>query len=188
MLISAAVSPTRLFKFWADEDGGNELLTQLVTVQPDGRPYVRTMHCSFNEGAFQFTTHAMSSKVTDIKLNGHVSLQFFFGGRAQRQVVVCGDAQLNTAEENVAQWKSRARARNVLAWDSRLAAPPPARREAHDDDVPLPMVPFFCGFVVKPITFDFSEKIAEGRRTNVHMVRLYDAWAVAPQRLVLNSM
>ena len=41
MELTAAVSPTRLFKFWADEDG-NELVTQLVTVQPDGRPYVRT--------------------------------------------------------------------------------------------------------------------------------------------------
>ena len=186
MLISAAVSPTRLFKFWADEDGANELVTQLVTVQPDGRPYVRTMHCSFNEGVFQFTTHAMSSKVTDIKLNGHVSLQFFFGGRAQRQVVVSGDAQLNTAEENVARWKSRPEERNALAWASRLA--PPRAAAAAEDNMKLPMVPFFCGFVVKPITFDFSEKSAEGRRVSVHMVRLFDAWAVAPQRLVLNCM
>lgn len=189
-MLSAAASPTRLFAFWADDAGGAEqgLLAQLGTVQPDGRPYVRTMHCAYDQATntFEFATHAMAAKVQDIKLNRHVSLQFFHA-KNQRQVVVAGDAYLNTPEENVAQWAARPRSRNLAAWQARL--PPKDEKVQQDDDFEYPVVPFFCGFVVKPVAFDFSEKTSEGRRMSIHMEKsLYDNTWHVKQRLILNRM
>jgi pyridoxine/pyridoxamine 5'-phosphate oxidase len=193
-MLSAAVTPTRLFSFWADDDdaAAEGLLTQLGTVQPDGRPYVRTMNCAYDKAGntFKFSTHAMSSKVQDIKLNNHVSLQFFYK-KNQRQVVVAGDAYMNTPEENQAQWAERTQARKLLSWKSRLppTAAAAAAPEEKEDMFEYPIVPFFCGFVVKPIAFDFSERTAEGRRVSVHMEKsLYDNTWYVKQRLILNRM
>lgn len=181
-----ATTPTRLFSFWSSQEE-EPLIAQFITVQENGRPYVRSMNYKYNldNNTFEFITHGMSAKVTDLRFNDKVALHFLFSQNS-RQVVVSGDAHVNSPEENELIWKTRSDERKRLSWKIFTNID---RNSDQDHEIQLPIIPYFCGIVVKPVTFDFSEKRKEGRRKSVHMTQdtaRERCWFVKRKHVLIN--
>jgi pyridoxamine 5'-phosphate oxidase len=137
----------------------------LATAAPDGRPSTR--HVLLKEvdaRGFVLYTNLRSRKATELAANPYASLCFPWAG-LERQVVVCGPAELVDRDEVAAYWRTRPRASQLGAWASehQSAVLPGGRAQLEHalaeagrrfpGEVPVPE--FWGGFRVLPETVEF---------------------------------
>lgn len=190
---SLSKNPYEQFKHWFDEAVNAEIPDAngmaVSTVSPEGKPSSRMVLLKkYDESGFVFFTNYDSQKGKDIENNPHVSLLFFWK-ELEKQIRIDGTAVKISHEESDEYFQSRDYTSRLGAWASKQSNPLSSRFSLLRDvtrimvqypkNVPLP--PFWGGFRVEPILFEFWQ----GRKSRLHDRFQYkkenDIWKV--QRL-----
>jgi pyridoxamine 5'-phosphate oxidase len=176
--------PVDLWRGWLD-DAWNAGLPEanamvVTTIDPDGRPSVRTVLCKgSDERGFVFFTNYDSRKGRAIAAHPQVALLFPWHALS-RQVIVNGTASRVPREESEAYFASRPRGAQLSAAASEQSRPVTDRASLEarvaelaarydGNDVPCP--PGWGGFVVRPETIEFWQ----GRNDRLHDRLRFDA-------------
>jgi len=169
--------PLDLWRSWLD-DAWNAGLPEanamiVTTIDPDGRPSVRTVLCKgADERGFIFFTNYASRKGRAIASHPEVALLFPWHPLS-RQVIVNGSAARLPREESEAYFASRPRGAQLSATASEQSRPIPDRAAlearvvkaaARYDGAEVPCPPDWGGFVVRPETIEFWQ----GRNDRLH--------------------
>jgi len=183
--------PIRQFEQWFREACEAELLEpnamSIATVDAEGRPCSRMVLLKyFDERGLVFFTNLESKKATHIKVNGNVSLLFFwpeFG----RQIGIRGTATRVPRRETLRYFITRPRGSQIGAWVSAQSTIISSRsllelkfeemkHKFAEKEIPLP--PFWGGFRVTPREYEFWQ----GRSNRLHDRFLYTkqrrGWAI----------
>jgi pyridoxamine 5'-phosphate oxidase len=146
----------------------------LATVSASSQPRARTVLMkSHDSGGFVFYTNRTSRKARDLAEVPRASL--LFGWHAmQRQVIIEGTVTALTTEQSEPYFHSRPRGSQLGAWTSRQSTVIASRagldeRYAELDarwpaGQPVPMPPFWGGYLVTPHIFEFWQ----GRVNRLH--------------------
>jgi pyridoxamine 5'-phosphate oxidase len=183
--------PLELWRDWladAERAGLPEANAMVVTtVDPDGRPSVRTVLCKrADERGFVFFTNYNSRKGRAISSHPAVALLFPWHPLS-RQVIVNGVAEPVPRAESQAYFASRARGAQLSAAASEQSQPiadratleaKVAELAARYDGADVPCPPGWGGYVVHPETIEFWQ----GRDNRLHdRLRFHasdDGWQV----------
>jgi pyridoxamine 5'-phosphate oxidase len=181
--------PLDLWRRWlsdAENAGLPEANAMVVTtVDPDGRPSLRTVLCKgADERGFRFFTNYDSRKGRAIAAHPTVSLLFPWHALS-RQVIVTGSAERLPRAESEAYFASRARGAQLSATASEQSRPIPDRAalEARvarlsekyaGGEVPCP--PGWGGFVVRPETIEFWQGRDDRLHDRLRYVAGTDGW------------
>jgi pyridoxamine 5'-phosphate oxidase len=152
----------------------NPNAASLATVDPDGRPSVRTvlMKGLDSHGAVFFTNRE-SRKGKALAANPRAALLFFWDPLG-RQARIEGDVTLASDEESDAYFATRPRASQIGAWASRQSQPAANRAELDAAavefankfaDRPVPRPPFWGGYRISLNLIEFWQG---------HVFRLHD--------------
>jgi len=144
----------------------------LATADENGVPSARTVLLKgHDERGFTFFTNHGSRKGTELAVNPHAALVFYWNP-LDRQVCVRGSVERLTQQESEAYWITRPRGSRLGAWASQQsqvlesrAALDETMRELDgrfDEDIPLP--DFWGGYVLGPETVEFWQ----GRTNRLH--------------------
>jgi pyridoxamine 5'-phosphate oxidase len=146
----------------------------LATVSASGQPRARTVLLkSHDADGFVFYTNRTSRKGTDLAEVPRASL--LFGWYAiQRQVIIEGTVTELTAGQSEPYFHSRPRGSQLGAWTSRQSTVIGSRAELAGryaelearwpDPEPVPMPPFWGGYLVTPHIYEFWQ----GRVNRLH--------------------
>ncbi|WP_341677547.1 pyridoxamine 5'-phosphate oxidase [Niveibacterium sp. SC-1] len=167
-MIDALADPFPFFGNWLEQARRSEPADaeamSLATVDPDGMPSSRMVLLkNFDTRGFVFYTNLGSRKAQDLAANPCAALLFHWRS-LQRQVRIQGKVQPVTAEEADAYFAERPRASRIGAWASRQSEPLPGRWALETrvaklgarfglGEVPRP--PFWSGFRLVPVSFEF---------------------------------
>ena len=161
-------SPLRQFETWYGETIEADIYEpgamSLATVDEDGQPWQRIVLLKlFDDKGFVFFTNYESRKAQQIAVNANVSLLFpwYILGR---QVKMTGEAEKVSTAESLKYFSTRPRGSQLGAWSSGQSQVISSRsiletmvdsmkQKYADKEVPLP--PFWGGYRVKPVTFEF---------------------------------
>lgn len=165
---SLQASPFDQFQLWLDQACQSSIkdptAMTVSTSSSEGRPWHRAVLLKgFDEQGFVFYTNLGSNKARDIALNPRVSLHFPWF-LLDRQVSVSGAAAAVSPAEVDTYFASRPRESQLAAWASDQSQPLASRAELEatfdayeaqfaDQDIPTP--PFWGGFRVTPLEFQF---------------------------------
>jgi pyridoxamine 5'-phosphate oxidase len=160
--------PIGQFNLWMDEAiaaGVKEpTAMSLATVEPDGRPWLRTVLLKgLDERGFVFFTNLESRKARQIEGNPSVSLLFPWLV-LERQVIVTGKAERVSSLDALRYFASRPRDSQLAAWASRQSSAISSRQILEMEwakmkakfaagEIPLPS--FWGGYRVRPETVEF---------------------------------
>ncbi len=173
-----ADDPVQQFERWFVQAASSGLdepnAMVLSTADGHGRPSSRTVLLKgYDERGFVFFTNYGSRKGDEITQNPRVSLLFPWHPIA-RQVLICGEAVRTTVEETERYFRSRPRGSQLGAWTSRQSQVVASREELeqryadlerrHPVGTPVPVPPFWGGFLVVPHTVEFWQ----GRENRLH--------------------
>lgn len=174
---SVATDPFAQFESWFDEYLNSGPLEPsaftLATAASDGTPSSRVVLLKgFDREGFVFFTNYESKKARDLAENPHAALSFFWP-ELERQVHISGTAKRTSREESEAYFASRPLESKIGAWASMQSEEIPGRKELEerlaavrarfdDDDIPCP--PFWGGFRIVPVQFEFWQ----GRPSRLH--------------------
>ena len=146
----------------------------LATVSAAGQPRARTVLLkSHDKAGFTFHTNRTSRKGADLDEVPKACL--LFGWHAiHRQVIIEGTVARLDDEASEAYFRSRPRASQLAAWASRQSAVIGSRDELESrydelarrwpDGTEVPSPPFWGGYVLTPVTFEFWH----GRANRMH--------------------
>lgn len=136
----------------------------LATVDPDGRPSARTVLLKgVDERGLTFFTNHTSRKGRALAADPRVALVLPWPA-VGRQVCVTGDAEQLDAADSAAYARSRPRGSQIGAWASRQSRVIAGRAELEDRRAelerrfaggPVPVPPFWGGYLVRPVTVEF---------------------------------
>lgn len=136
----------------------------LATVDSAGHPWQRIVLLKrFDQRGLVFFTNFGSRKAREIEGQPMVSLLFPWFAM-DRQVVVGGAATRLGSAESAAYFASRPRESQLAAWASHQSQPLQSRRELESRfseceqrfaGGPVPLPPFWGGYLVKPERFEF---------------------------------
>ena len=163
-----STDPHQLFEAWfaearAAEPNDPEAMA-LATVDPDGRPSLRTVLLKgHDERGFVFYTNLESRKAGDIFGNHHVALLFHWKS-LRRQVRLEGPIAPTTPEEADAYFATRPKQAQIGAWASKQSQPLESRFAFEQaiakvaaryliGEVPRP--PGWSGWRIAPLRFEF---------------------------------
>jgi pyridoxamine 5'-phosphate oxidase len=145
----------------------------LATASASGEPNARMVLLKgFGPGGFVFYTNYQSPKAAELKANPRATLLFYWP-ELERQVRIHGTVERVSTEESTAYFHSRPVGHQLGAWASRQSTVISGREviEEHlraaketfrSAEIPLP--PFWGGYRVKPLTFEFWQ----GRPNRLH--------------------
>lgn len=175
--ISVAGDPFEQFSKWMDEALAAEIVDAtamtLSTVDTECRPSSRVVLLKgFDKTGFAFYTNYESKKARDLAANPNATVHFFWA-ELERQVIISGMVSKTSREESEAYFKSRPVESRIGAWASKQSSVLASREELEkrvedlraeypDGDVPLP--PFWGGFRLSPVHFEFWQ----GRASRLH--------------------
>jgi pyridoxamine 5'-phosphate oxidase len=159
----------------------------LSTASSKGIPSVRTVLLKkFDEEGFVFFTNYTSHKAKDLNENPNAEILFLWL-ELERQVRISGKVEKVSSEESEEYFHSRPTNSQVGAWASKQSSVIPNREflqekfteyaeKYKDGKIPLP--PFWGGFRVKPLEFEFWQ----GRESRLHdricYQRKKDKWEI----------
>lgn len=145
----------------------------LATVDDQGRPSARTVLLKgVDERGFVFYTNYNSRKGRELAGNPNAALVFYWPA-LERQVCVSGRVTRVPREESDAYFHSRPRASQIGAWASDQSSPVASRKaleqavhalEQQHAGGPVPLPPFWGGFVLNPERIEFWQ----GRASRLH--------------------
>lgn len=174
---SVAADPFVQFANWFDEYLNSGPLEPnaftLSTVAADGTPSSRVVLLKgFDPTGFVFFTNYESKKARDLNADPRAALHFFWP-ELERQIAIAGRAEKVSREESESYFASRPKASKLGAWASKQSERLSGRKELEDrmdeirerfDDDEVPCPPFWGGFRIVPIRFEFWQ----GRPSRLH--------------------
>lgn len=184
--------PIAQFQNWLEEAKACKGITEptsmcLSTVGKGGKPSSRMVLLKAADGnGFVFYTNLESRKGEEIKVNPEVALCFYWMP-LEKQVRIEGTAQLVSAEEADAYFKSRPRESRIGAWASQQSRPLSGKAElikavAREGlrfglgDIPRP--PYWSGFRVVPHTIEFWRAGAARLHDREAYTREGNSWVI----------
>ena len=145
----------------------------VATVDPDGLPDVRMVLLKgWDARGFVFYTNVQSDKGRQLDAHPKAALLFHWKS-LRRQVRLRGPVEPVTDAESDAYYASRPRGSQVGAWASDQSRPLPSRQmleerveavDARYEGQAPPRPPFWRGFRVQPLSFEFWRD----RRSRLH--------------------
>ncbi len=169
--------PIQQFQRWFDDAVAAGLpepnAMVVATSSPDGVPSARTVllkRC--DERGFAFYTNGGSAKARDLAGNPRAALLFPWHP-LERQVRVVGEVRALDADEVAHYFASRPRNSQLGAWASEQSAVIAGRdvleerfaaAAARWEGTPVPVPPFWVGYLVVPATVEFWQ----GRENRLH--------------------
>jgi len=163
----------------------------LSTVDAEGQPWQRIVLLKlFDEKGFVFFTNYESRKAQQIAVTPKVSLLFPWHTLG-RQVKITGEAEKVSTAESLKYFMTRPRGSQIGAWASQQSQMISSRfilesmvdsvkHKYADKEVPLP--PFWGGYRVKPITYEFWQA-RESRLHDRFIYRIDDSGKWYSERL-----
>jgi pyridoxamine 5'-phosphate oxidase len=113
--------PLELFMEWYQEASIQELFPNamtLATVDAHGRPSARVvLYKGISQSGFLFYTNYRSRKSSDLDINPHAALVFYWP-KLYRQIRIEGRVERLTVEESAAYFQSRPYDSQIGAWAS----------------------------------------------------------------------
>jgi pyridoxamine 5'-phosphate oxidase len=174
---SVAKDPFTQFGNWMAEALNSQIIDAtamlLATADAKCRPSARVVLLkAFDENGFVFYTNYESKKSRDIAGNPQVSLHFFWPD-LERQLIITGTAEKISRVESEVYFNSRPEDSKLGAWASKQSSVLANRRQLQKQfaeagerfqgqNIPCP--PFWGGYRVTPITFEFWQ----GRASRLH--------------------
>lgn len=161
-------NPMDLFNQWLQDSIAADLpdpnAMTVATVDANGQPSQRIVLLKdVSDEGFVFYTNLGSQKAQELKHNDKISLHFpwYF---LERQVSVCGTAQLLPRDTVAKYFFSRPKSSQLGAWASKQSTPIASREllvsqfmqvkeKFANGDIPLPE--FWGGYLVKPSRIEF---------------------------------
>ncbi len=161
--------PLPLFKQWLAEAEKSEINDPnamfLATVDPDGKPSVRTVLLKgLDERGFVLYTNYESRKGKALLANPQAEILFYWKS-LEKQVRINGPVEQVSAQEADEYYNSRHRESRIGAWASKQSRPMQSRddlksreQEFHQkfegqEEIPRP--PHWSGFRIKPQRMEF---------------------------------
>lgn len=145
----------------------------LATASKDGFPSARIVLLKgFNELGFVFYTNYESQKGRELAENPRATLLFFWSA-LERQVSISGNVSKVSREESEAYFGTRPFGSRCGAWASNQSQVIPNRDVldqrleqllANYKDKPIPIPPYWGGYCVAPVRFEFWQ----GRPNRLH--------------------
>ena len=188
---SVARDPFTQFGAWMAEALNSQVLDAtamlLATADANGRPSSRVVLLkSFDENGFVFYTNYNSKKATDIAENPQVSLHFFWPD-LERQLIITGIAEKISRDESEEYFNSRPEDSKLGAWASKQSSVVSGREQLETQfadaekrfqghEIPCP--PFWGGFRVAPMSFEFWQGRASRLHDRICYERRGDDWNI----------
>ena len=174
---TVAKGPFEQFAAWINEALTSEIIDPtamtLATASVDGMPSARTVLLKgFDENGFVFFTNYESRKASDLTANPRASLLFFWPD-LERQIIIAGTVEKTSEKESKDYFQTRSFESRVGAWASKQTSVIESRAilekrfneiAAESSNVDLGLPPFWGGFRVNPIEFEFWQ----GRASRLH--------------------
>jgi len=160
----------------------------VATATPDGVPSARIVLLrGLDEHGLRFYTGFESQKGRELAANPRAALVLRWC-ELNRQVRVVGDVTRMTADESVAYWDARPRASRISAWASAQSEPIADRaalearvreiEERFGDDGPVPLPPFWGGYLVTPTEVELWQHRDDRLHDRLRYTRAGDAWTL----------
>jgi pyridoxamine 5'-phosphate oxidase len=190
---SVDASPFTQFERWFEDaraatDDKAAAMT-IATASRHGRPSARIVLLrGFDARGLVFYTNYDSRKAEDLDANPHAAALFYWPA-LDRQVRIEGGITRVARSESEAYFAHRPRGHQVGAWASPQSTPIPDRaflQSLFDDaesrfadgnaDVPLP--PFWGGYRLTPVVFEFWVNRADRLHDRIRYRRTGDDWVI----------
>jgi pyridoxamine 5'-phosphate oxidase len=184
--------PFEQFQTWFDEAGRAEAVIEphavtVATVSAEGQPSARIVLLrGYDARGFVFFTNYESRKGRELDGAGRAGLLFYWAA-LERQIRIDGTVARIAPDESDVYFAKRPRGHRLSAWASKQSAVVADRAvleaQMHEEDerfrdVDVPRPPYWGGYRVTPIAFEFWQ----GRRNRVHDRLAYerdgDAWRI----------
>ncbi|MCH9691499.1 MAG: pyridoxamine 5'-phosphate oxidase [Gammaproteobacteria bacterium] len=183
--------PLEQFKQWLAETVKSKLSDPsamcLATVDGEGRPTQRIVLLKgFDQRGFVFYTNLGSKKAVDIAGNPQVSLHFPWH-TLERQIIVCGTAELLNNVEVEGYFRSRPRDSQLAAWASHQSQSVKSRQtldaqfeqyKARFADKPVPRPEFWGGYRVRAQSLEFWQGGGSRLHDRFRYCRKGDSWEI----------
>lgn len=182
--------PFELFKKWIKEaelapEVDEVNVMNLSTIGLDGFPKSRIVLLKeFDFEGFVFYTNYTSEKGRSLDENPAVCISFFWHF-LERQIIIKGKAQKTSEEDSVAYFSSRPRGSQLGAWASKQSEVVPSREmieeilkhlEEKFKDKEVPKPPFWGGFKVIPVEFEYWQGRANRLHDRIRYKKENDHW------------